>query len=97
MEGGALKPSTAYSTTQPAVATVDQVLQRLAEALDVEVTEIDLSTRAGDLENWDSMGTMSVQFMLDVQFDVKLQPNQTDHLRSVQGILELLRQCGKVA
>jgi acyl carrier protein len=86
-----VKPDGAWPMTQ------DDVKRMIASALGLPADGINDSTRAGDIEEWDSMGTMSILVMLDSDFDVRLAPNETATVQSVEGILGLLRRTGKLA
>jgi acyl carrier protein len=77
--------------------TQDDVKRMIASALGLPPDAIDDDTRAGDIEEWDSMGTMSILVMLDSDFGVRLAPNETAATESVAGILRLLRMAGKLA
>ena len=68
------------------------ILKRIVETLDVDPDSISLETIADDVETWDSMGTMSLLLMLSQDFGITLPPNQTEHLRSVKGILQLINR-----
>ena len=77
--------------------TPDDVKRMIAEALGLPPDRIGDNTSAGDIEEWDSMGTMSILLMLDSNFDVKLAPNETAGTQSVEGVLALLRRAGKLS
>lgn len=77
--------------------TVDDVLRRIAEALEVDPMTIRMETKNADVTNWDSMGKISLLLMIDNEFGIKLAPNETRHLNSVEGIVALLRNGGKLA
>jgi acyl carrier protein len=70
---------------------------KVAEALGVDRALITDTTKAADLQEWDSMGTMSVLIMLDRDYGLKLPPNRTDQLGSIAGILGLLREARQTA
>jgi acyl carrier protein len=74
-------------------ANVDptDVTRKIAETLGVEASSITLQTTARDVEEWDSVGTMSLLLMLSTNYGIELSPNQTERLQSVAGILELVR------
>lgn len=71
-----------------------EVLRRLAEALGVEPGSIRPETKATDVENWDSMGTMAIVLMLAEEFGIVLEPSETGRLQSVESVLQLLRDAG---
>ena len=70
----------------------NELIRLIADTLDIEPNTISLNTTAEEIDAWDSMGTMSLQFMLSKEFEIDLAPNQTDKLRSVDGIVELIQK-----
>jgi acyl carrier protein len=77
--------------------TPDDVKRMIAEALGLPPDRIGDNTRADDIEEWNSMGTMSILLMLDSNFDVKLAPNETADAQSVEEVLALLRRAGNLS
>jgi acyl carrier protein len=77
--------------------TPEEVRGRIAEALNVDPDRVTMGTKAGDLEEWDSMGTMTILLMLDRDLGLQLAPNEASKLASVRGILELLTAKGKLS
>lgn len=73
-----------------------ELLERIADALLIEPSVLTIETKAEDLPEWDSMGTMNILIMLDDKYAVKLAPGETAALQSVAGIVELLRKMGKI-
>ena len=73
------------------------LIARLADTLGVEPAALSRTTTANDLEAWDSMGTMSILLWLSDDFDIKLAPNETAQLQSVEGILKLVSDAGKLS
>ena len=77
--------------------TANDVLREIAETLHVSPDRVTPETRAEDLEEWDSIGTMMILLLLDGEYGLKLDSNQTGQARSVEGVLELLRSAGKLS
>lgn len=77
--------------------TPEDVIQRVAEALDLAPGLLSMDAKAGDLEQWDSMGTMAILLMLNREMGIRLAPNEASNLSSVRGILELLAAKGKLS
>jgi acyl carrier protein len=74
-----------------------ELMLRLAEALDVEPDAIRRTTKASEIGSWDSMGTMAIVIMLTEDFGIELEPQDTRRLQSVESILQLMREAGKIA
>ena len=69
----------------------------IGDALQVDRSEVGPRTAAGDLEAWDSMGTMNILLALDRECGLRLAPGETTQLHSVEGVVELLRKAGKLS
>jgi acyl carrier protein len=76
--------------------TEEEVMQKLAEALQVNRDLLTPETRAVDLPTWDSMGMVNIVFMLEQDFGLTLEINQAPNLQSVSDLLSLLRTAGKI-
>jgi len=72
------------------------VMQLIAEALELPVSAVRLQTRAADLPEWDSMGVLSILSVLDRE-GIKCEIGNADALQSVAGVLEMVREAGKLA
>ncbi len=78
-------------------ATVDQVLDAIAECLQVDRAQISTTTVAADVPAWDSMAVVELVFMLQRDYDITLPPAQATTLTSVEAVLGVLRDAGKLA
>tara|TARA_B100000575_G_C22600418_1_gene375510 strand:- start:135 stop:374 length:240 start_codon:yes stop_codon:yes gene_type:complete len=47
----------------------NKLLRVIASGLDVELSELSLSTKSSDLAQWDSLGHLSLLMKLDEEFD----------------------------
>lgn len=77
--------------------TVDQVLDGIANILQVERSTISASTLATDVREWDSVTVIELVFMLKREFGITLPPSQTSSLKSVEAVLAVIRDAGKLA
>lgn len=77
--------------------TVDQVLDRVAEVLMVDRCEISPATVPADIAGWDSVTVIELVFMLKRDFEITLPPDQTNTLNSVEAVLAVIRNAGKLA
>ena len=75
----------------------ERVMQIIADTLFVDRAEIMPDTKADDVVAWDSMGKMTILFALTDEFGVALDPNETDKLDSVRGIMNLVRDTNEKA
>lgn len=77
--------------------TSDDVLKLLAEALVMDPSELTLKSNATDMpEEWDSMGTMNILLLLNKQ-GFTLKPGEVERLQSVEGILSVISDAGKLS
>ena len=72
------------------------VVNSIAAALQISPDELTADTTAEAIDVWDSMGTMNILLSLESDFGLRLSPGQTNRLQSVRGIVELLREAGKL-
>ncbi len=78
-------------------ATINQVLDAIAECLQVERSQISPQTTAADVPAWDSMAVVELVFMLQRDYDLTLPTAQATTLTSVEAVLKVLRDAGKLA
>ena len=71
--------------------TIDEKLNLIAETLDADRKNINPLTILKTLEEWDSMGTISIIAMLDRKFGKVLTAEQIEGLNTVQDIID--RMC----
>ncbi len=72
--------------------TVQEKLQIIADALDTETTNVQPGVLLEDIEEWDSMGVISVISMLDKKFGVNLKVDEITALQTVDDILEYMKE-----
>lgn len=72
--------------------TIQEKLQIIADALGTETTNVQPGVLLEDIEEWDSMGVISVISMLDKMFGVNLNMNEIAALRSIDDILEYMKE-----
>ena len=78
-------------------APVSEVLDKIAEFLQVDRSLINEKTVAADVPAWDSMAVVELVFMLQRDYDLTLPPAQATTLTSVDAVLGVLRAAGKLA
>ena len=72
---------------------VEQLIAGIADALEVEVGSVTTESRSSDIEEWDSLGHISVMTFLDRTYDeITERVPDFASATSVQEILELLNQ-----
>ncbi len=72
--------------------TVQEKLQIIADALGTETTNVQPGILLEDIEEWDSMGVISVISVLDKKFGVNLKVDEITALQSVDDILEYMKE-----
>ena len=69
---------------------IDQKLIFILETLEVEEPdEVKLDTLLEDIEEWDSIGVLSIISEVDDNFDITLDPEVLENLSTVQQLLDL--------
>lgn len=79
------------------VATTDDLLDKLSDCLMVDRNKLSLETKAEDIDIWDSMGVVEIVFMLQREYGVSLSPDDAYKITSVQAVVDILRDAGKLA
>ena len=72
--------------------TLEEKLLLIAGALDATPASIRPGILLDHIEEWDSMGTISVLAMLDKHFDRRLSLEEITALKTVDDILKLMEQ-----
>lgn len=54
----------------------DRIRTVMSAVLDVPPTSITRDSKAGDIENWDSLGQMNLMLALEEEFGVSFTPDQ---------------------
>ena len=72
--------------------TVQDVINRIAETLQVPPDQLTLESRSADFDAWDSLGTMSLLLMLTSDYELTVPQGETQKLVSVKGIVELFER-----
>jgi acyl carrier protein len=69
------------------------IIQGIAEALEVEVSQVTIDTRSSDVEEWDSLGHISIMSFLDKSYnEITERVPDFASATSVQEILDLITQ-----
>ncbi len=71
---------------------LEEKLSLIAEALDIGPGTLKPETRLEDLQEWDSLGMLSLITMLDKHFSVRLQPDEIRALVTVEDILSRMKE-----
>lgn len=71
---------------------LEEKLSLIAEALDIEPGTLKPETRLEDLQEWDSLGMLSLITMLDKHFSGRLQPDEIRALVTVEDILSRMKE-----
>ena len=72
--------------------TIEEKLGLIAETIDTELSNIKPETELCTLDEWDSMGVISVIAMLDRKFKKVLDAEQIEKLTTVQDILDRMEE-----
>ena len=71
--------------------TKDEVILTIESALELEKGSLSMDTSANDIEQWDSLGHLSILSSLDILFDGLVSPIESiSQAKSVSDILNIL-------
>ena len=65
-------------------------IEKFAEALDIEASELSVETEFRTLEVWDSMVYLSVIAMLDEEYDIQIENAEFKTLKTIQDIINYI-------
>jgi acyl carrier protein len=68
----------------------DKLQETIADTLKVAPAKITATTRNEDLSAWDSLGQVNLMMALEQTFDVYIEVEDFEKLKSVQAILDYL-------
>lgn len=71
--------------------TDTEIIELLAEALEVDASALQTDTAIADVEEWNSLGWLSVMSLLDERFDVSLSAAEIRAMRTVADVLQHVR------
>lgn len=71
---------------------VEEKLSLITKALDAEPGVLKPDTKLMDLEEWDSLGVVSLIAMLDKHFSVRVQPKKIRAFVTVEDILARMEE-----
>lgn len=77
------------------MSTFERLQGVVASTLKLAPEQITAQTRDEDLEAWDSLGQVNLIMALEREFDVYIEVDDFDKLKSVPAILEFLGKQGK--
>ncbi len=70
--------------------TLDQVIQIVADCLNLSPSIIDKESSANNIDIWDSMAQVNLMIALEQSFDIELEVEDFMKLNSVQAITDYL-------
>ena len=75
--------------------TLEELKEKVAEAVNAEPSQITMESGNTNIEGWDSMGTLRILSMLDDHVDSPITPQEAESLvRSFSAIVEFARNRG---
>lgn len=66
----------------------EKFLTAFKEALEIEDQEIKMSDKFRDYDEWDSIAQLSLIAMLDEEFDLQIEGDEFDKLKTVEDLLK---------
>ena len=81
----------------PRELSLDEALEWIAELFEEPKDRIQASTPRGDVAAWDSLGQLVLMSALDQRFGIRLTQDELGSLRSIQDILIILGNHGRLA
>ena len=67
-----------------------EFIEKFAEALDVDASELSAETEFRALDEWDSLAYLSVIAMLDEEYDIQIEQPEFKKLSTLQAIMDYI-------
>jgi len=74
-----------------------QALKWIADIFEESVDNIKPEATRDDIDYWDSLGVLSLMAGLDEEFDIQLDEDELQEMRTIEDILKVLRQHGQLS
>lgn len=71
---------------------VQEFIEKFAEAIDVEASNLTVETEFRTLDEWDSVAYLSVIAMLDEEYDIQIEMAQFKQLKTLGAIAEYIEK-----
>ena len=71
---------------------VQEVIEKFAEAIDLEATELTAETEFRTLDEWDSVAYISVIAMMDEEYDIQIEMPTFKTLKTLGAIAEYIEK-----
>lgn len=71
---------------------VQEFIEKFAEAIDIEATELTADTEFRTLEEWDSVAYISVIAMMDEEYDIQIEMSTFKTLKTLGAIAEYIEK-----
>ena len=76
--------------------TQDDALHWIAELFEESRQNVQPQTARGDIPTWDSLGVLTLMAGLSERFDITVETDELDRMKTVDDILAVLRRTGKL-
>lgn len=69
---------------------IKEFIEKFAEAIDIEASELTADTEFRTLDEWDSVAYISVIAMMDEEYDIQIEMAQFKQLKTLGAIAEYI-------
>lgn len=71
---------------------IKEFIEKFAEAIDIEASELTADTEFRTLDEWDSVAYISVIAMMDEEYDIQIEMAQFKQLKTLGAIAEYIEK-----
>ena len=71
---------------------IKEFIEKFAEAIDIEASELTADTEFRTLDEWDSVAYISVIAMMDEEYDIQIEMPQFKQLKTLGAIAEYIEK-----
>jgi len=72
------------------------LLRLFCDALEIPEASLKSETNVSDVEEWDSIGWLTIMSMLDEQYGVQIESRQIRTVKKVQDLLDLILRSERI-
>ena len=76
--------------------TQDDALRWIADLFEESRENVQPGTARGDISTWDSLGVLTLMAGLSERFDITVETDELDGMKTIDDILAVLRKAGKL-
>jgi acyl carrier protein len=70
----------------------DNLIELLADILEIEISDIDFQAELSELENWDSVNSLRILTHIEDEFNIRLSMEEYSNIQKISELNELIER-----